>query len=121
MRVLVKFFIILFFIGGLTIIICGEKGERLEARGFSLFEVSLPGAEVKSPWDDYGYKKLAQFHLRYYYIFEEAIEKVLKGEMSWEEAIKDNRGIVEVWFKSDGSLFRLDRYIEKLDAKCQSY
>ena len=79
------------------------------------------GAEDKIPWDDYGYIKLSQFHIRYYYIFEEAIDKVLRGEMSWEEAIKDNTGIAEVWFKSDSSLFRFDRYIEKLEAKCQSF
>ena len=80
MRALVKFFIILFFIGGLTIIICGGKVEKFETRDVSLVHPSIPGTEAKSPWNDYGYKKLTQFHLRYYYIFEEAIEKVLKGD-----------------------------------------
>ena len=36
------------------------------------------------------YFECIRFHLRYYYIFGEAIGKVLKGEMSWEEAIKEN-------------------------------
>ena len=121
MRVFVKFFLILFFIGGLTIVICGEKDERYEPGDVSLVHSGIPGKEDKSPWNDYGYEKLNQFHLRYYYIFSEAIDKVLKGEMAWEEAIKDNTGIVEVWFKADGSQFRLDRYIEKLEAKCESH
>jgi len=121
MRALIKFILILFFIGGLAIVFCGEKGERFDARDVSLIHAGIPGTEAKSPWNDYGYEKLTQFHLRYYYVFGEAIDKVLKGEMSWEEAIKDHTGVVEVWFKSDGSLFRLDRYIEKLEARCESY
>lgn len=121
MRALVKFFLILFFVGGLAIVICSEKNERFEAGDVSLILAGIPGAEAKSPWNDYGYEKLSQFHLRYYYVFGKAIDKVLKGEMGWEEAIKDNTGIVEVWFKADGSLFRLDRYIEKLEAKCESF
>ncbi len=102
-------------------VINGGKGETCKSRDEAFVHPSVPGTEAKSPWNDYGYKKLTQFHLRYYYIFEEAIEKVLKGELNWEEAIRDNSGIVEVWFKSDGGLYRLDRYIEKLDAKCKSY
>ena len=121
MRVLVKLFLILFFIGGLAIVICGEKGERIDAGDVSLDHAGIPGTEEKSPWNDYGYEKLSQFHLRFYYIFGEAIEKVLKGKMGWEEAVKNNTGVVEVWFRADGNLFRLDRYIEKLDAKCESY
>jgi hypothetical protein len=121
MKNLVKLFTVLFFISLLTILICGEKGERAEAGVMSLAKGYASGAEDKVPWDDYGYMDLNQFHLRYYYIFSDAVDKVLRGEMSWEEAIKDNTGIAEVWYKSDGSLFRFDRYIEKLDAKCQSY
>lgn len=121
MKVFIKFFTVLFFVSILTILICVEKGERAEAGEMSPAKGYTFGAEDKIPWDDYGYIKLSQFHIRYYYIFEEAIDKVLRGEMSWEEAIKDNTGIAEVWFKSDSSLFRFDRYIEKLEAKCQSF
>ena len=121
MKVLVKLFTVLFIISVLTLLSCGNKGEKSEAGEMSLTKENSSGAEVNIPWDDYGYMKLTQFHIRYYYIFSDAVDKVLRGEMSWEEAIKDNTGIAEVWFKSDGGLFRLDRYIEKLDAKCQSY
>ena len=121
MKILAKLLIVLFIISGLTLLSWDEKGERAEAGEISPPIGSSPETEVKIPWDDYGYKKLTQFHLRYYYIFEDAVDKVLRGEMSWDEAIKDSTGIVEVWFKSDGNLFRLDRYIEKLDARCESY
>jgi len=121
MKVFVKLFSVLFLVSVSALLSWGEKGERAEAGEMSPPRGNSPETEVKIPWDDYGYKKLTQFHLRYYYIFEDAVDKVLRGEMSWDEAIKDNTGIVEVWFKSDGSLFRFDRYIEKLDAKCESY
>ena len=121
MKVFIKVFTVLFFISVLTILICNEKGESAEVGEMSPTKGYTFGAEDKIPWDDYGYIKLSQFHIRYYYIFEDAVDKVLSGEMNWEEAIKDNAGIAEVWFKSDGSLFRFDRYIEKLEAKCQSF
>ena len=121
MKILVKLFSVLFIFSVLTLLSCGEKGERAEAGEMSPAKGNSTGAEIKIPWDDYGYMKLTQFHIRYYYIFSDAVDKVLRGEMSWEEAIKDNTGIAEVWFKSEGGLFRFDRYIEKLDAKCQSY
>lgn len=121
MKGLVKLFSVLFIFSVLTLLSYSEKGERAEAGEMSPAKGNSSGAEVKIPWDDYGYMKLTQFHIRYYYIFSDAVDKVLRGEMSWEEAIKDNTGIAEVWFKSDGGLFRFDRYIEKLDAKCQSY
>lgn len=121
MKILVKLLMVLFIISASALLNCGEKGERAEAGEISPPRGNSPETEVKIPWDDYGYKKLTQFHLRYYYIFEDAVDKVLRGEMSWDEAIKDNTGIVEVWFKNDGSLFRFDRYIEKLDARCESY
>ena len=121
MKVFIKLFTVLFFVSGLILISCSKKSEGPETREISSAKEEAPEPKIKYPWDNYGYEKQSQFHLRYYYIFGEAIGKVLKGEMSWEEAIKDNTGIAEVWFKSDGSLFRLDRYIEKLEAKCQSY
>lgn len=116
MKVLGKFFVVLFLAAALIITGCAEKDEKAKGR-----KTKTAATEIEIPWDDYGYKKAPQFHLRYYYIFGDAIDKVLKGEMSWEEAIKDNTGIVEVWFKSDGGLFRLDRYIEKLGVICKSY
>lgn len=121
MKVLAKLFIVLFLVSALIITGCAEKDEKSKGRKTSSAKGKTSGTEVKVPWDNYGYKKLPQFHLRYYYIFGEAIDKALSGEMSWEEAINNNTGIVEVWFKSDGGLFRLDRYIEKLKAKCKSY
>jgi len=121
MKVLVKLFSVLVIISVLTFLSCGKKSEKSENGEISAAKGNPSGTEVKIPWDDYGYMKLTQFHIRYYYIFSDAVDKVLRGEMSWEEAIKDNTGIAEVWFKSDGGLFRFDRYIEKLDAKCQSY
>lgn len=121
MKVFVKLFTVLFLVSGLILISCGKKSEEPETREISLAKEEAPESKIEFPWNVYGYEKQTQFHLRYYYIFGEAIDKVLKGEMSWEKAIKDNTGIVEVWFKSDGSLFRLDRYIEKLGAKCESY
>lgn len=86
MKVLVKLFTLLFIISGLTLLSCGEKGERAEAGEMFSPRGNSPETEVKIPWDDYGYKKLTQFHLRYYYIFEDAVDKVLRGEMSWDEA-----------------------------------
>ena len=121
MKVFITLFAVLFFVSGLTLISCGKQSEEPETREISLAKEEAPEPKIEYPWNNYGYEKQTQFHLRYYYIFGEAISKVLKGEMSWEEAIKENTGIAEVWFKSDGSLFRFDRYIEKLEAKCQSF
>ncbi|KPJ68551.1 hypothetical protein AMJ44_06280 [candidate division WOR-1 bacterium DG_54_3] len=120
MKNLFKVLVVSFLVCGLILSGCAEKKEKPKAKKTEAKEEVSLTAE-KPPWDNFGYEKLNQFHLRYYYIFGTAIDKVQKGEMGWEEAIKDNTGIVEVWFKSDGSLFRLDRYIEKLDAKCKSY
>ncbi|MEE8638110.1 MAG: hypothetical protein V3T21_03595, partial [Candidatus Margulisiibacteriota bacterium] len=120
MKGLAKLFVVLFLVSGLILSGCAEKKEKAETKKTKAEEKISITAE-QPPWDDYGYKELNEFHLRYYYILAEAINKVLDAEMSWEEAIKDNTGIVEVWFKSDGSLFRLDRYVEKLKAKCKSY
>jgi len=116
MKASAKFLVVLLLISGLIISGCAEKKEKPKAA-----EEKVSASEAQAPWDNYGYEKLDQFHLRYFYVFEEAVDKALKGEKSWEEAIKDNTGIVEVWFRSDGGLFRLDRYIEKLDAKCKAY
>lgn len=121
MKVFVKLFTALFLVTGLILISCGKKSEEPKTGEIPFAEEEASESKIEFPWNNYGYEKQTQFHLRYYYIFGEAIGKVLKGEMSWEEAIKDNTGIVEVWFKRDSSLFRFDRYIEKLDAKCQSY
>jgi hypothetical protein len=116
----VKLFMVLFLVSGLILSGCAEKKEKAETKKTAAKGKVSTTAE-QPPWDDYGYEKLNQFHLRYYYIFGTAIDRVQKGEMSWEEAIKDNTGIVEIWFKSDTGLFRLDRYIEKLGAICKSY
>jgi hypothetical protein len=61
MRVLGKFFLILFFIGGITIFIGGEKGKSFESRYVSLDHSGIPGTEDKSPWNDYGYEKLTHY------------------------------------------------------------
>lgn len=121
MKVLVKCFTVLFLVSGLILISCGKKGEEPETGEISLVEEEAPEAEIELPWIFGGYTKLDQFHLRYYYVSGKAVMRVLRGEMSWEESIKENTRIDDVWFKSDGSLFRLDRYVEKIEAKCESY
>jgi hypothetical protein len=116
MKTSARYFIVFLLAFGLIISGCADKKEEPKAA-----EEKASASEAQVPWNDFGYQKLDQFHVRYYYVFAEAIEKVLKGEMDWDQAIKDNTGIVEVWFKSDGSLFRLDRYIKKLHAKCKTF
>lgn len=116
---MVKCFVISFLVLGLALI--GSGGKIRQEWGISVAQAETSETEIELPWNFGGYTKLDEFHLRYYYVHGEAIERVLTGEMSWEESIKDNTGIVEVWFKSRGSLFRLDRYIEKLGVICESY
>lgn len=77
--------------------------------------------KTKLPWAFGGFKNQEQFHLRYFYIFREAVEKAGFENQDWEDSIRENSGIVEIWFKRDGSLFRLDRYLEKLESPCESY
>lgn len=77
--------------------------------------------EVKFPWIYGGYRNEGQLHLRYFYFAREAIEKVNREDVSWDEAIKGRSGIVEIWFKKDGGLLRVDRYLEKLKRPCESF
>lgn len=77
--------------------------------------------EIKLPWEFGGFTSQSQLHLKYFYVFKDALDRAGLGEASYEEAIKDNTGIVEVWFNSEGSLFRLDRYVEKPKVSCDSY
>ncbi len=116
---MIKLLIVSFLMLGL--VLTGFGVRTPEEERFSIGEVQATEKKVEIPWNFGGYTKMDEFHLRYYYIFGEAIGKVLSGEMSWEDSIKDNTGIVEVWFKSDGSYLRLDRYIEKLGVICESY
>jgi len=118
---IVKVFTILFLVAGLVLINYGTEGERSQAEAASTAEAANPEAGGELPWVYGGYVKLDQFHLRYYYVFREAVEKVLRGEATWENSIKDNTGIVDVWFKSDGNLLRLDRYLEKIEGMPDSY
>ncbi len=77
--------------------------------------------EIKLPWKFGGFTSQSQLHLKYFYVFKDALDNAGLGEASYDEAIKDNTGIVEVWFNSEGSLFRLDRYVEKPKVSCDSY
>lgn len=101
MNGILKYLIILFLITGLIEVVYG--------------------AEAEYPWVYRGYEKLNELHFRYYYVFGYAIESVLTGEKSWDDSIKDNTAIVEVWFRKDKNMFRLDRYIENLGVECNSY
>ncbi len=77
--------------------------------------------EIKLPWKFGGFTSQNQLHLKYFYVFKDALDNAGIGEAAYDEAIKDNTGIVEVWFNSEGSLFRLDRYVEKPKVSCDSY
>ena len=129
MKLTNKVFTSLFLVMGLILTGCGTKTEQTRAESTSIAkqgaesraeatsmaETPNPEAGGELPWVFGGYGKLGQLHLRYYYVFKEPVKKVLRGEMTWEDSLKDNTGIVDVWFKSDGSLFRLDRYLENLE------
>jgi len=77
--------------------------------------------EIKLPWEFGGFTSQSQLHLKYFYVFKDALDRAGSEEAAYDEAIKDNTGIVEVWFNSEGSLFRLDRYVEKPKVSCDSY
>lgn len=77
--------------------------------------------EIKLPWEFGGFTSQSQLHLKYFYVFKDALDSSGIGEASYDEAIQDNRGIVEVWFNSEGSLFRLDRYVEKPKMSCETF
>lgn len=116
---MVKPVVISFLVLALIVISSDRKAQ--EDGGVLIGGVEASEKKIELPWKFGGYTEVEELHLQYHYVFGEAIEKVLSGEMSWEDSIKDNTGIVEVWFKSDGSHLRLDRYIEKLGVICESY
>ena len=118
MKNFTRLLIVSFLVSGLILSGCAEKKEKPKK---AKTEEKISAAGIQYPYDDFGYRKLNEFHLRYYHVQADAIDKVLDGEMNWDEAVKDNTGLVEVWFKSDGSLLRIDRYVEKLKAICKSY
>lgn len=77
--------------------------------------------EIKLPWEFGGFTSQGQLHLKYFYVFKDALDSAGLGEAAYEEAVQDNTGIVEIWFNSEGSLFRLDRYVEKPKVSCGSF
>jgi len=77
--------------------------------------------EIKLPWEFGGFTSQNQLHLKYFYVFKDALDRAGSGEAAYDEAIQDNTGIVEVWFNSEGSLFRLDRYVEKPKVSCETF
>jgi len=123
MKSSIRLFALICLIMGLILVSCGKKNEEPEAGEIYPAEEEEEISEVRNelPWIFGGYTKLDQFHLRYYYVSGEAAQKVLRGEMSWEESIRGNTQIDEVWFKREGSLLRWDRYAEKLEVKCESF
>lgn len=77
--------------------------------------------EIKLPWKFGGFTSQNQLHLKYFYVFKDALDRAGSGEAAYDEAIQNNTGIVEIWFNSEGSLFRLDRYVEKPKVSCDSF
>lgn len=106
MKTIARFLAILFLVLGAAAIDSTVMGEE---------------ANVELPWNYKGYMNLGQFHLRYYYVFGYAIEAVFTGEKNWDESIKDNTGIAEVWFSKDKNMLRVDRYIENLGVRWNSF
>ena len=121
MKSLFKVFSIIFFVIMLVQLNPGMRceslspDESLSVNGWSFQK------DVKFPWVYGGFTKEGEMHLRYFYFAREALEKVSREDISWEEAVEGRTGIVEVWFKKEGSLLRVDRYLEKLKRPCESF
>ena len=93
MKNLAKVFVVSLLVSGLILSGCAEKKEKADTKKTTAKEKVAATAE-QPPWDDFGYEKLDEFHVRYYYVFEDAIDKALRGELSWKNALKDNTGLV---------------------------
>lgn len=121
MKTIFKLFFVISFVVVLIQFNSGMKGEDSKTEKMTSADWELQESEIKLPWAFGGFKTADQFHLRFYYVFREALDRAGSGEMTWQDSIKNSTGIVEIWFKNNGKLFRLDRYFEKIKISCDSY